>query len=65
MGASMEAISLVARLDEMGVLALHDGQTLADLAMDIDAIQAGEPINDEPARSEAEMRQRMLEVRDG
>lgn len=36
MSTSTEAISLVARLDEMGVLALQDGQTLADVAMVID-----------------------------
>ena len=36
MSTSTEAISLVARLDEMGVLTLQDGQTLADVAMVID-----------------------------
>jgi len=60
MGASIEAISLVACLDQMGVLALHDGQTLADLAMAIDAIRQGEPANGEPERSESEMQQRMM-----
>ncbi len=63
MGASTESILLVARLDEMGVLALHDGQTLVDLAMAIDVIQQGEPANGEPAWSEAEMQQRVEEER--
>ena len=45
MSASIESILIVARLDEMGVLALHDGQTLADLARAIDAIQQ-EPADD-------------------
>ena len=39
MSISIKSILLVARLDEMGILALHDGQTLADVAEAIDAIQ--------------------------
>ncbi len=39
MGISMKAILLVARLDEMGVLTLRNGQTLLDIAEAIDVIQ--------------------------
>lgn len=39
MKISMEAILLVSRLDEMGVLTLNEGQTLADIAEAIDRIQ--------------------------
>ncbi len=39
MGVSMESLSLVARLDEMGVFALNEGQTLANLAAAIDTVQ--------------------------
>ncbi len=48
MSASMTSMLLVARLDEMGILALHEGQTLADLAMAIDAIGRGVTNHDEP-----------------
>ena len=41
MGASIESMLLVARLDEMGILNPHDGQTLADIALAIDVIQRG------------------------
>lgn len=41
--ASVESMSIVARFDEMGVLALHDGQTLLDLAVVLDAALSPEP----------------------
>ena len=42
MSASVEAILLVARLDEMGILKPHDGQTLAGVALAIDVILRGD-----------------------
>ena len=35
-GISMESILIIARLDEMGVLSLKEGQTLLNLAQAVD-----------------------------
>jgi len=42
MEVSIESMLIVARLDEMGVLDLCEGQTLADIAMALDLVQQGE-----------------------
>lgn len=38
-GVSMKSILIIARLDEMGFISLHDGQTLADVAKALDEME--------------------------
>ena len=43
-GISMESILIIARLDEMGVLSLKEGQTLLNLAQAVDDMSTLEKV---------------------